>query len=137
MAMRVCFALFLAVVTVLSVIPDPEEVPGGMALTRWLAALLLGDPEMSDKLAHFIAYGALAGAGLLGLVRPFSRLLALPVCLVFYGIAMELAQGVVGQRAPEWADILANVVGIGAGSVAALSLLLLAKRARSAKPQSL
>ena len=54
---RSLFMFALLLVTILSLIPNPDDVPGGMDFTRWLASLLFGDATHSDKVAHFIAYG--------------------------------------------------------------------------------
>jgi uncharacterized protein YfiM (DUF2279 family) len=135
--MRGAFVLLLILITILSVIPNPEEVPGGMAFTRWIAQLLFGNPDYGDKVSHFLAYGALSGAGMLGFVRPFSRWLMLPIIVALYSAVMELLQAVIGVRSAEWADMAANVSGVMAGTLVAVGLIFLAKRASSAKTENL
>ena len=130
---RWLFAGLVILVTLLSLTPNPDDLPGGMEFTRWLAALLLGDAAQSDKVGHFLAYGTLAGAGVLGFVRPFSKLFMLPVILVLYGGVMELLQSRISVRVADWADFAANSSGVFIGAGAGLCLILLAKRRRMSK----
>jgi len=91
----------VAVVTYLSLTPSPPDsgIDGG------------------DKLGHFLAYA--------GLTYWFGRLYfyrtraayALGFCAM--GIALEFAQGALGHRSMELADMAANTLGVAAGWAAA------------------
>lgn len=125
LVMRVCFAGLLAAVTILSLIPDPDDVPGGPAFSRWLSEFFLGNEAHADKVSHFIAYGALGGAAVLAAFRVMGRALLLPVLLIAYSALLEVAQGLGGMRQADAVDILANAVGVTAGmAVAGLTLAL-------------
>lgn len=80
------------------------------------------DPPGSDKLHHFVAFGALVFP--LVLVRPRTGWWLVPLAAA-YGGAIELIQPHVGRHG-EWADALANTAGavIGAGLGVALHPLL-------------
>ncbi len=98
-------------------------------LIGWLLLLLVGvlslinlaeapvDDVLWDKLNHAIAYAAIAGwwAALL----PGRRWKAAAVALVF-GLMMEGVQGLLPYRAFEWADMLANGVGVLLGLLLSL-----------------
>ena len=127
-AMRICFVLLLAIVTVLSLIPNPDDVPGGPALSRWLSDLLFGSEAYSDKVSHFIAYGALGGTAVFAALKPFDRALLLPVILIAYSGLMELLQGMGGVRQADMADMLANAAGVSAGMLVAAGTLVLGDR---------
>lgn len=84
---------------------------------------------LSDKAYHVVAFA--------GLVFPTALLYArslgwvLPLCMLF-GFAIELIQPYTGREA-EVADALADVVGLGVGTV--LGLTLRALRHKHACPQ--
>lgn len=111
---RVLFFVLLALVTWLTLAPDPGGPSGGMALTRWLAALLFGSARDADKIAHFLAYGTLGFVFALSGMRIMGARLAGVVMLVAYGGLLELAQGwFTLARTPDLLDAAANATGAG------------------------
>ena len=95
-----------AAIVVLSLIPSPPDpgIDGG------------------DKLGHFLAYAALAwwfGRFYTGWTR-----VAYALGFVGMGIALEFAQGALGYRSLELADMAANTLGAAAGWAAAAMLPL-------------
>ena len=70
----------------------------------------------SDKIAHFMAYGALAGLGLISFRRPKNKALFMLFCLVLGG-TMEILQGRLPHRVMGWDDMLANALGVLAAIV--------------------
>jgi len=84
-----------------------------MVVTVWLLSLLpLSSPvdtvQGSDKIGHFLAY--------FGMTFWFLHLTAnrwVVVCLlIIMGFVIEVLQGLTGYRYFEWADFLANAVGV-------------------------
>lgn len=84
-----------------------------------LSLLPIGGPDIdlpnSDKLNHMFAYvvlmlyfGQLVGS-------EGHRRLWLAVALFGYGAAIEGVQSLTPQRSAEWADLAADVIGIGIG----------------------
>lgn len=69
-----------------------------------------------DKAQHALAFTALAALGLLAYPRQPGRL---AIALLLFGGAIELAQAATGWRYGEWADWLADAVGLAAGSALA------------------
>ncbi len=106
-AARVAFWLLLAAVAVLSISPARYLPP--QAFSLW------------DKAQHALAF---LGLGLLGLLAYPGRLLRLGLGLLAFGGAIELVQAATGWRQGDWADWLADAVGLGAG----LALGLLSRR---------
>jgi VanZ family protein len=104
-------------------------------LALWLCAVgavivvcLLPGPDLpelpvSDKFEHALAFALLAGSA----VQLFERgrpLLTIAVGLVALGAGIELAQGfLTTTRAMEAADVLADAVGVVAGSLVAFTPL--------------
>lgn len=130
--MRVVFFVLLALVTILSLIPNPDDVPGGPAFSQWLARLLFGDAGNADKVSHFIAYGALGFTGILAALRPLGRVWLVPLMLLAYSGLIELAQMAGGVRHGDLADMAANGLGVAAGMAAALGLCAILDRMRGA-----
>ena len=122
------FFVLLLVVTILSLIPNPESVPGGSWFAEFLAKLFLGDAHHADKINHFIAYGGLAGCAALAGFRLFGKQTLLLVALILYSGGIELAQGLTSQRHPDWLDMIANSSGVVCGYIAALLLVSLVAR---------
>jgi VanZ family protein len=101
-------------------------VPGAPARTGWralLAALMLATcwlafspapPENIDtgwdKLNHALAFAALAFCASRGFAP--QRLLAVPASLLAFGGFIEIVQSQIPGRSAEWADLLADAVGI-------------------------
>ncbi|HLO95331.1 MAG TPA: VanZ family protein [Burkholderiaceae bacterium] len=107
---RLClilFALSLLVISYLALSPTPPKA----ADLAW------------DKLNHFAAFGALAVLG--GLSWPARKQL-LAAALLAYGVLIEILQTQVPGRSAEWADLLADGIGVLLG----LSLLALLRRVR-------
>jgi VanZ family protein len=99
---------------------------GGSLLACTLAfGSLLPGPVVAvvstwDKAEHFLGYFTLA-AWWLGLL-PRSRYLACVVAVIAFGIAIELAQGLLTTtRQLDPSDVLANSLGAGAAWLAANS----------------
>lgn len=93
------FWLYLAVVLLLTLSPVSYLQPVS-AFTFW------------DKAEHGLAFAALAGLALL--VWPARPLLLLLILLVFGG-AIEQIQAATGWRSGEWADWLADGIGLAGG----------------------
>ncbi len=119
MLWRGVFVLCLLLVTWLTLTPNPDDTESGMAITRWFARMLFGDEALSDKLAHFGAYGLLGVLALPARVNLLNQKWAAPALLAVYGVLLEGVQGLGGVRTPELADAVANAGGAGAGFVAA------------------
>ena len=109
---RGLFAALLVAVTYLTLTPNPEETETGFAVARWLAVFVLGDAGLADKVAHFMAYGALGAAAFWAQIDFFRKPWAPPLALAAYGAALEGAQGLGGVRSPEVADAIANSLGV-------------------------
>ncbi|MCP5037536.1 MAG: VanZ family protein [Rhodobacteraceae bacterium] len=98
-----------------------------------IAVLTLSSPHQSlqgsqwDKFYHFIAFMALAFPCALLYAR--TLFWVLPTAILFGG-AIELIQPYVG-RGGEWADFVADVVGVAIGAILGLILRgFLSRRAR-------
>ena len=116
-------ALIIAYLSLKRSSPDQES---GFALFRWieatlesLAAGLLGDPEQSDKVAHALAYSALAAVGVFG----FGRVFKVAFLAIGYGLTLEFLQGLGGARTASVYDALANGIGVAIGTGIALIAL--------------
>ena len=119
---RIVFAALFVFITWASLTPDPEQAPGGMALTRWLSMSLFGDARYADKIAHFTAYGALGGAAVFARFAIAGGLAGLAGALALYGALMEGAQRLGGVRTLDIADAAANAAGALTGVLAAAFL---------------
>ena len=111
------------------------------SLVRWtfwlLLALVIGVtlspiaylPQQAfslwDKAQHALAFAALAALGALAYPRRVGLLAA---SLLVFGGAIELAQAATGWRSGDWADWLADAVGLIAGlALATLSRCVVAR----------
>ena len=112
---RGLFVLLFVVVTWLTLTPNPNDTKAGFEVTRWLAALLFGDPERGDKVAHFTAYGALGASAFWSRWTLFGQKRWTPIYLAAYGALLEGVQGFSGIRSPEVSDAIANSLGAIAG----------------------
>lgn len=114
---RLLLALLAAGVAALALTPVPPEHIG----LGW------------DKLNHLAAFAALSVCAVLGWhdAGTVRRLLVLLTLLAFGG-AIELLQRHVPGRSAEWADLLADGIGIFAGALLAQAWL----RRRPTTPQS-
>lgn len=79
-----------------------------------------------DKLNHLLAFAALAFAGGLGFSQSRDRQTFLLLALLAYGGLVEVLQLYVPGRAGEWADLLADTIGIACGAVTAAYVLRVA-----------
>ena len=93
------FWLFIAVVTVLSLLPTNYLPPPVFSL--W------------DKAQHALGFAVLA---ILGLLAYPQHARYLSILLLVYGGAIELAQAATGWRYGEWLDLLADGIGLLAGT---------------------
>jgi len=96
---KTAFWLCLAAVTVMSLLPTSYLPPPVFSV--W------------DKAQHALGFLVLI---VLGLIAYPQRVWYLPPMLLVYGGAIELAQAATGWRYGEWLDLLADGVGILAGS---------------------
>jgi hypothetical protein len=62
-----------------------------------------------DKAQHALAFTVLS---MLGFAAFPARLGRVALGMVFYGVAIELAQLAVGWRFGEWQDVLADITGV-------------------------
>ncbi|MGH8728613.1 MAG: VanZ family protein [Burkholderiales bacterium] len=95
--------LMVTAIVVVTLIPPPDRIPTF---------------AYSDKLAHFSAYGLL--------MLWFAQLYATrqarmwhAALFVAMGIALEFCQGALGYRSFEYADMLANALGVFGGGILA------------------
>lgn len=101
---RLGFWALAACVVVLSLLPTHALPP--LAFSLW------------DKAQHALAFTALALVGLYAYPRYAPRVL---VGLLVLGGGIELAQAATGWRHGEWADGLADTVGLALGTVLAVA----------------
>lgn len=87
--------LLVAAVAVLSLLPQPPQPP----VLTW------------DKSHHLLAYGLL----MFWFRQSFAPRPVWVAFLVALGLVLEVLQGLSGYRYFEWADLLANTLGVGAG----------------------
>lgn len=105
-AWRALLALLIVAVSCLALVPKP---PTGIDL-GW------------DKLNHMLAFTALAIAAWLAFpARLRTRLFSLCALLAFGGL-IEILQLYVPGRSAEWADLLADALGIALGAALALGV---------------
>lgn len=92
-------------------------VVAGIVLALWPAP---EHPEpwfpQADKVQHGVAFALLVGLGWLGQLRPLARLCG---GLLLLGAAIEVAQSFTATRSAEWADLLADSIGIAIGAFGA------------------
>ena len=91
-AFKAIFVAYLTLLTIASLIPGSD----------------LPSVTYNDKIAHVAGYFVL---GVLG--SSVSRRPAMFWLLCAYGIAIEVLQGLSGQREPSALDALANALGLG------------------------
>ncbi|MCX7250034.1 MAG: VanZ family protein [Burkholderiales bacterium] len=104
---------WLLVLIVIALTLSPAAYLPKQAFTFW------------DKAEHALAFATLALLGALAYPR---RIGVLAVSLLAFGGAIELAQAATGWRSGDWADWLADAVGLVAGlPLASLSRCVLAR----------
>jgi VanZ family protein len=93
----------VALIVFLSLVPAPE----------------LPDAGVSDKVSHALAYGAVT-LWFAGAYRE-ARLTIVAAGAFALGLGLEGVQSLTATRAPEFGDLLANLVGIAAAAGVAIS----------------
>jgi VanZ family protein len=78
-----------------------------------------------DKANHLLAFGALAACAVFGFRGRRDALWAVMAALLAFGGAIELLQQLVPNREAEWADLLADALGIALGAGLATAWLRL------------
>jgi VanZ family protein len=107
---RWALLLLAAAITLLALLPAPPQ----QASLGW------------DKLNHVAAFATLAVCAVLGWRDSHAARLAVLLGLLAFGGAIELLQLQVPNRSGEWADLGADVIGLGLGTT--LALLWLRRR---------
>lgn len=82
----------------------------------WAATTSVSVPateELSDKLLHALAFGALATIAHAAFPGGRGLVWSMPL-LLFYGFAIELVQSRLPYRSFEWLDLAADAAGLGA-----------------------
>lgn len=97
---RALLVVLLVVVSYLALTPTPLE----------------GSESGLDKVAHLMAFSALAFVGYLGFPASRGMRIALLFGLLAYGALIEVLQLFVPGRSSEWGDLLADVLGIALGA---------------------
>ena len=97
---------------------------------RWLAGLLGGDARRAaaelpwDKIIHAVLFAGLAWVWCRQPARAgrIRGVLLAALGAVAYGGAIELCQMLLGYRAGEWTDLVADAIGVVAGAVLAMGI---------------
>jgi hypothetical protein len=97
--------LIVAAIIVVTLVPEPES---------------LRELDYNDKLGHLIAYGLLM-LWFAQLYGGAQERLRYGVAFVALGIALEFCQGALGYRSFDYADMLANALGVGSGALLAVT----------------
>jgi VanZ family protein len=103
-----------------------------LAVITWLALSPAPPPQADlgwDKLNHLTAFATLAVVAVLGRIGSFWRVGG---ALLAYGGSIEVLQTFIPNRAGEWADLLADGVGMALGLLLVAALRRLAARAGAA-----
>ena len=123
-ALKLLTVLLGAVIVVLSLIPNPPGGAGGGWIGAFLSRVVFGTEAYADKAAHFLAYLALSGSALLAFGRHRRQAALVLLFLLALGGLLELLQAAGGVRTGDLTDMLANTLGVlagtGAGAVARL-----------------
>jgi VanZ family protein len=94
-------------------------------VTAWFA-FMPADPNVpadgSDKIEHVLAFGALATAAAFCTAAGALQSAIAAVCLVAYGGFIEVVQSFLPTRQADWADLLADAVGVAGGLLLAALL---------------
>jgi VanZ family protein len=108
----------MALLFTLSGRPGTDDLPGGI----------------SDKAAHFIAYGMLSGLVLRALTDGFrsrptiTRAVGATLIAVLYGVSDEFHQAFIPSRHSEFADLIANSLGALAGALIVIAAFVVGAR---------
>jgi len=76
--------------------------------------IMIPEPPFSDKIAHFLAYGAVTWVGAIA-ASTFRRRVYLGLVMLALGILLEVAQAFVPGRTPEMFAGVANLGGVAGG----------------------
>ncbi len=76
--------------------------------------MIIPEPPFSDKIAHFLAYGAVTLVGAMA-ASTLKRRIHLGLAMLALGILLEFTQAFVPGRTPEMLDGVANMFGVIAG----------------------
>lgn len=104
-----------------------------IATISWLALSPAPPPSLNtgwDKANHVLAFAALAFASAWALWPRPRHWLLLAAAVLAYGGAIEIAQSLLPPREGDWADLLADGVGIALGLIAAAPIAWRAARRR-------
>lgn len=116
MVWRALWAVASLAVAWSSLLP-PDDLPPSLGL--------------SDKVLHLMGYGVLGVLAVLsGLRWPWAI-----TAVVGFGLVMEVAQGLLGYRSFEWADLGADAIGAVAGAVITSRVLDEVRRSRTLRDQ--
>jgi VanZ family protein len=115
-ARRALLVLLVFVVSCLALTPKPPE----------------GSQSGLDKVAHLLAFTALAFSGCLGSPASRGTRTALLFGLLAFGGLIEVLQWFVPGRSSEWGDLLADGIGIAFGAGLASLVFRLKLRQRFA-----
>lgn len=113
---RILLAVAAAVIAWTSLLP-PDDLPS--------------TAMVSDKVLHLLGYAILGSLAVLSGLRWGVALVAATA----FGLVLEVAQGVLGYRSFEGADLLADAVGALAGSLITERVLREVRRARADREQ--
>lgn len=130
------FFVFLGVVIIFSLIPAQDDIPGANDIFSILGKWLLGDPNLGDKIAHFVAYASVSATAIWGRVKLFGYAAATMLGLLLLGAGLEFAQGMLSGRHPDFLDFIANSVGIAIGLCGAGVVLFFCTRLSGRKGYS-
>lgn len=111
---RILWAVASLAVAWTSLLP-PNDLPSGLGL--------------SDKILHLVGYGVLGVLAVLSGLRWPGAI----ATVVGFGLVMEVAQGLLGYRSFEWADLGADAIGAVAGVVITSRVLVEVRRARAVR----
>ena len=83
----------------------------GLMVLALLPVEMLTSPVFNwwDKAQHALAFAVLS---MLGFAAFPARLGLVALGILFYGVAIELAQLAIGWRFGEWQDVLADITGV-------------------------
>lgn len=125
---RINAVILIILVGIVSLTPNTDDLDPALSLTAWLAKLFFGDPTSKDKVAHFLAYGAMGVFITLGWGRTLRDLGGIALFLILYGLLMEILQLAIGTRSGDVMDLLANCLGGFSGMAGALLMISLFQR---------
>ena len=97
--LKILWAAGTLIILILSLLPKDMIIP---------------EPPFSDKIAHFLAYGAVTLVGAMA-ASTLKRRVYLGLAMLALGILLEFAQAFVPGRTPELLDGLANLGGVAGG----------------------